>query len=181
MRRKPVRTSLSVLFLGLIGLMQPQAGYSTVEETLAELNAKPAEERQKLLVENAKKEGAVTLYTATNIRDTQEVLAGFNKNYPFVKVSFSSLGGPGVLNKILTEYRAGMHAADVVILTGNNAVELIDKKIVGKYKSPMCRFCAKDLSMPRATGPESTPSDTRSFTTTRESARKTRPSGMKIC
>jgi iron(III) transport system substrate-binding protein len=143
MRRMPVRTSLSVLFLALTVLMQPRAGYSTVEETLAELNAKPAEERQKLLVENAKKEGTVTLYTATNIRDTQEVLAGFNKNYPFVKVSFSSLGGPGVLNKILTEYRAGMHAADVVILTGNNAVELIDKKIVGKYKSPMVPFLRK--------------------------------------
>jgi iron(III) transport system substrate-binding protein len=124
----------------LAALSDSQAG---VEETLAELNAKPIDERQRLLVENARKEGTVTLYTATNTRDTQEVLAGFSKSYPFVKVNFLSLGGPGVLNKILTEYRAGLHAADVVILTGNNAVELIDKKIVARYKSPMVPFLRK--------------------------------------
>ena len=39
---------------------------ATVEETLAALNAKPAEERQKILVENARKEGSVTFYAATN-------------------------------------------------------------------------------------------------------------------
>jgi iron(III) transport system substrate-binding protein len=129
---------MTILFLAT--LSDSQAG---VEETLAELNAKPMDERQRLLSENARKEGTVTLYTATNTRDTQEVLAGFSKNYPFVKVNFLSLGGPGVLNKILTEYRAGMHVADVVILTGNNAVELIDKKIVARYKSPMVPFLRK--------------------------------------
>ncbi|MGH9820512.1 MAG: hypothetical protein ACRD43_10120 [Pyrinomonadaceae bacterium] len=66
-----------------------------------------------MLVENARKEGTITVYTATNIRDT-----GFNKIYPFVKVAFSSLGGPGVLNKILTKYRAGVHVADIVVLNG---------------------------------------------------------------
>jgi hypothetical protein len=33
-----------------------------VEDILAELNAKSPEERQKVIVENAKKEGEVTLY-----------------------------------------------------------------------------------------------------------------------
>jgi iron(III) transport system substrate-binding protein len=138
----------TILFLATLSVSQ--AG---VEETLAELNAKPAEERQRLLIENARKEGTVTLYTATNTRDTQEVLAGFSKNYPSVKVNFLSLGGPGVLNKILTEYRAGMHAADVVILTGNNAVELIDKKIVARYKSPMVPFLRKGFVDPEGYWP----------------------------
>src|ERR1043165_8731609 len=75
-----------------------------VEETLAQLNRRPAEERERILVENAKKEGGLTLYTATNNRDTQDVINGFTKRYPGVKVSFLSLGGPGVLNKITTEY-----------------------------------------------------------------------------
>ena len=58
------------------------------------------------MIENARKEGSVTLYAATNLRDTQEVVVGFNQRYPFIKVAFSSLGGPGVLNKVSTEYRA---------------------------------------------------------------------------
>jgi iron(III) transport system substrate-binding protein len=129
------------LFLLFVAL--PGTGRSDVAELLTQINRKPAEERQQLLLENAKKEGGLTLYTATNVRDTQDVIAGFNKHYPFLKVSSLSLGGPGVLNKITTEYRAGAHNADVVVLTGNNALELIEKKIVAIYKSPMIPFVRK--------------------------------------
>ncbi len=59
-----------------------QSSSATVEENLAVLNGKPAEERQKILIENARKEGSVTFYAATNMRDTQEIVAGFNKFYP---------------------------------------------------------------------------------------------------
>ena len=103
-----------------------------VEDVLKKANSLPAEERQRLLVENGKKEGSITFYAATNLRDTQEVITGFNKHYPFIKVAFSSLGGPGVLNKVSTEYRAGAHQAAVVTLTGTYVPELIDKKILAR-------------------------------------------------
>ena len=121
---------------------QPSAG-ATVEETLTALNAKPAEERQKLLIENARKEGSVNFYAATNLRDTQEIVAGFNKFYPFVKVGITSLGGPGVLNKVTTEERAGVALADVVTLTGGYVPELLEKKMLAKYRSPMVPFVRK--------------------------------------
>jgi hypothetical protein len=62
-------------FAVLIPLSATAPAWGTVENMLAELNAKPAEERQKILVENAKKEGEVMLYTAVGIRD-----AGNGKN-----------------------------------------------------------------------------------------------------
>lgn len=117
-----------------------------VEDVLKKANSLPAEERQRLLVENAKKEGTITFYAATNLRDTQEVITGFNKHYPFIKVAFSSLGGPGVLNKVSTEYRAGAHQADVVTLTGTYVPELIDKKILARYRSPMLPFLRKGFA-----------------------------------
>jgi len=121
---------------------RPSLG-ATVEETLAALNAKPAAERQTILVENAKKEGSVNFYAATNLRDTQEIVTGFNKFYPFVKVGITSLGGPGVLNKVTTEERAGVTIADVVTLTGGYVPELIEKKMLAKYRSPMVPFVRK--------------------------------------
>jgi len=121
----------------------PLIAEGSVEDTLAELNAKSSGERQELIVENAKKEGEVVVYTAVNIRDAQQLIAGFNKRYPGIQVSVSSLGGPGVLNKVLTEYRSGAHLADVVVLNGVNAVELIDKKMLARYKSPMVGFLRK--------------------------------------
>ena len=57
---------------------------------------------------NARKEGGVIFYAATNMRDTQEIVAGFNKFYPFGKVGITSLGGAGVLNKVTAEERAGV-------------------------------------------------------------------------
>jgi iron(III) transport system substrate-binding protein len=124
-----------------------------VEDVLKKVNSLPAEERQKLLVENAKKEGTITFYAATNLRDTQEVITGFNKHYPFIKVAFSSLGGPGVLNKVSTEYRAGAYQADVVTLTGTYVPELIDKKILARYRSPMLPFLRKGFADPEGYWP----------------------------
>jgi len=127
----------------ILYLIVPLAAEGAVEDMLAELNAKSPEERQKVIIENAKKEGEVILYTAVNMRDAQELIAGFNKSYPGIRVAISSLGGPGVLNKVLTEYRAGAHLADVVALNGISSVELIDRKIVTRYKSPMVGFLRK--------------------------------------
>ncbi|HMA81093.1 MAG TPA: extracellular solute-binding protein [Candidatus Binatia bacterium] len=130
------------LVLCVTASARPSLG-ATVEETLTALNAKPAAERQTILVENAKKEGSVNFYAGTNLRDTQEIVTGFNKFYPFVKVGITSLGGPGVLNKVTTEERAGVTIADVVTLTGGYVPELIEKKMLAKYRSPMVPFLRK--------------------------------------
>jgi iron(III) transport system substrate-binding protein len=138
LRQAPFGILLMVFYLIL-----PRIAECAVEDTLSELNAKSPEERQRLIIENGKKEGEVTLYTAVNMRDAQELIAGFNKSYPGIRVSVASLGGPGVLNKVLTEYRAGAHVADVVALNGISSMELIDKKIIVRYRSPMAGFLRK--------------------------------------
>jgi len=142
MARIHLRPSLAIVACAFY-LVMPHSATGAVEDLLAELNAKPPEQRQKILVENAGKEGEVTLYTSVNMRDAQELMAGFNKLYPGIRVAIASLGGPGVLNKVLTESRAGANLADVVALNGISAVELIDKKLVARYKSPMVRFLRK--------------------------------------
>jgi len=142
MARNYLRYSMTVLALAFYFAL-PRTAQGAAEDLLAELNAKAPEQRQEILVENARKEGEVTLYTSVNMRDAQELMAGFNKLYPGIRVAIASLGGPGVLNKVLTESRAGANLADVVALNGISAVELIDKKLVLRYKSPMIGFLRK--------------------------------------
>ena len=132
-------------------------------------------------MENARKEGGVTLYAATNMRDTQEIVAGFNKFYPFVKVGITSLGGPGVLNEVTTEERAGVAVAEVVTTTGGYVPELIEKKIWLNIAARWCHSCARDLSMRKVIGQAFTLSATRLFTTVSVYRRKMRPSDTKIC
>ena len=136
--KSQIRIFLSVT--GLLCAVVCGLAYADVAEILGNINAKPPPVRQTLLVENAKKEGALTFYSGTNSRDLQEIVTAFNKHYPFIRVAFSSLGGPGVLNKILTEHRAGADRADVVATTGTYLVDLIDKQMLAKYRSPMVPF-----------------------------------------
>ena len=180
-RLRSREVALSILAVIFFNVIVSSAGEAAVEDVLAELNAKSPEERQRLIAENAKKEGEVTLYTAVNMRDAQELMAGFNKSYPGIRVAISSLGGPGVLNKVLTENRAGANLADVVVLNGISAAELIDKKIVTRYKSPWWVFFVRVLSTPKATGRVSMPSATRLSTITAESRQKMCPGDTKIC
>ena len=147
MARNYLRYSMTVLALAFYFAL-PRTAQGAAEDLLAELNAKAPEQRQEILVENARKEGEVTLYTSVNMRDAQELIAGFNKLYPGIRVAISSLGGPGVLNRMLTESRAGANLADVVALNGISAAELIDKKLVLRYKSPMVGFLRKGFVDP---------------------------------
>src|SRR4029450_10065598 len=144
---QPWKFSLMLATLAIY-LTVPRLGITDVEEILTKANSLATEERERVLIENARKEGTLTFYAATNLRDTQEVVTGFNKRYPFVKVAFTSLGGPGVLNKISTEYRAGAYQADIVTLTGLYVPELIDRKILARYRSPMVPLLRKGFVDP---------------------------------
>ena len=149
---QPWKFSLVLVTLAVY-VTAPRLGIADVEEILTKANSLPAEERERVLIENARKEGTLTFYAATNLRDTQEVVTGFNKRYPFVKVAFTSLGGPGVLNKVSTEYRAGAYQADIVTLTGLYVPELIDKKILARYRSPMIPLLRKGFVDPEGYWP----------------------------
>ncbi|MBI4522999.1 MAG: extracellular solute-binding protein [Deltaproteobacteria bacterium] len=119
------------------GLVISQPCNADVETLLAEINQKLPEERLKLLTEGAKKEGILYYYGATNLSDIQDLIRGFGKNYPFVDVRYTRLGGPSVVNKVITEYRAGVFNVDVLSMRGTFIPELAGKKIIARYKSPM--------------------------------------------
>ena len=94
------------------------------------------EEKTAKLIEGAKKEGAMVFYTAMNVDDSNKMLKGFEKQYPFIKTKLFRLGSSQLLMKMLAEKRAGMHTCDV---TCNNIFEFdvkIKEGVLAKYVSP---------------------------------------------
>ena len=66
------------------------------------------------LVEAAKKEGALVLYTA-NIAEVEQVtINAFNKRFPFIKVELLRAPGGQLITRIKTEAAAGKLRADVI-------------------------------------------------------------------
>ena len=139
---EPTRIARIRFFLIAVcwGLAMPRQASGDVETLLAEINRKPPGERLKVLTEGAKKEGVVYYYGSMDLSDTQDVLRGFTKSYPFVDVRYTRLGGPSVVNKVITEYRSGVFNADVISMRGMFIPELKSKNIISKYKSPMVSF-----------------------------------------
>jgi iron(III) transport system substrate-binding protein len=87
-------------------------------------------------VEKAKEEGKLVFYAAMNAEDSGKVLKGFEKKFPQIKVELFRTGAPKMLQKILTERRAGKTFADVVLGFGYIHYELGQQGLLARFDSP---------------------------------------------
>src|SRR4030095_12212906 len=84
-------------------------GAATPEETLGKINRLPPAERQGAPVQEAKSERTVVWYAPMNGEDLRQFTSGFEAEYPFLKVEVLTSGPQSLLNRILTEHRAGKY------------------------------------------------------------------------
>jgi len=73
-------------------------------------------DREKILIEGAKKEAAFTLYGSHTWYRT--MANQFEKKYPFIKVTEYRSDGRTLIKRALEEIRAGQYIADVIATTG---------------------------------------------------------------
>jgi iron(III) transport system substrate-binding protein len=87
------------------------------------------------IIEAAKKEGQLTLWTSSDLRTANRLVERFEQKYPFVKVKIFRTGTGALHNKIITEALAGQYNWDVM----NSQMftrDLIKRKLLARYKSP---------------------------------------------
>jgi iron(III) transport system substrate-binding protein len=101
-------------------------------------------DREKLLAEGAKKEGEVMVYTSLVPEDLTALAAAFEKKYG-VKLKTWRANSEKVLQRAVTEARAGRHDADIVETNGPQLESLYREKGLQPLYSPHL----KDL-MPQA-------------------------------
>lgn len=97
------------------------------------------------LLEGAKKEGEVVWYTSMAQEHSKVVVDQFQKKYPFIKATFYRTGGGALLNKVLTEARAGRFAFDVVTARGESIQAFKEKNLLDSYLSPETKMIDPDL------------------------------------
>jgi iron(III) transport system substrate-binding protein len=91
------------------------------------------------LDDSAKVEGEVVLYSSLNNEQIITLLNAFRKKYPFIKPDFNRATSERVLQRVITEARAGRHAVDVVTAAGFQ-LQLL------KESGLTARFVAADAS-----------------------------------
>ncbi len=117
-------------------VLQPSPAASNSQTVLNELNRLSPADREKKLIEGAKKEGGVLVYSSENVTLLQRYEAAFAKRYPFVKPEYWRAGGDRVGTRVLTEWRAGKLQADLVGLAFDVANEIKGAGILARYLSP---------------------------------------------
>jgi len=88
------------------------------------------------LIERAKKEGTFLLYTSMNLPDVNQIFDGFRKRYPFITPKSYTTRSAALLERIVTEARAGKHFADVVQGNAFTLYLLAKRRHTEAYVSP---------------------------------------------
>ena len=95
--------------------------------------------QSKDIVEGARKEGKVLLYTALTIQEIDQITGPFTKKYPFIKVESFRGNSLQLLQKITIEARAGRGQVDIAQFSGFEAWQLQKLGQLQSYKSPEAR------------------------------------------
>ena len=104
------------------------------------------------LVDAAKKEGRVIMYTASFTEVEQETAAAFNKRFPFVKIEIIRASGGQLITRVKTEAAAGKLVADIVDHSDRGLMNAIADVFID-YAPPMpattCRAAGSRTSSGR--------------------------------
>ena len=92
-------------------------------------------DRDQKLIENARKEGSVAMYTSLNLKDSVPITDAFEKKYG-IKVVLWRASSEKVVQRSLTEARAGRFTADVYETNGPEMEILHREKLLEDFHSP---------------------------------------------
>jgi iron(III) transport system substrate-binding protein len=104
--------------------------------TLADLAAYQGTDRTQKLIEGAKKEGNLTIYTSAPVDDVKVLAEAFEQNYG-VKVRLWRGSSEHVLQRGVVETRAGRFEADIFETNGPEMEALQREKILQPVMSPL--------------------------------------------
>jgi hypothetical protein len=91
-------------------------------------------EEWRRVVEAAKKEGQLSLYGGQEITHP-EILAAFNKEFPFIKVTTTSGRGGDLVARIVAERRADKYLADVMASGPKRPSHALSRESLGPHRS----------------------------------------------
>ncbi|WP_407280891.1 extracellular solute-binding protein [Aromatoleum evansii] len=103
--------------------------------TVAEIAAYTGPDRTQRLIESAKKEGELTLYTSMPVDDMTVLTTAFESKYG-IKVKMWRAGSEKVLQRAVTEARGSRFDMDVVETNGPELEALHREKLLQEVKSP---------------------------------------------
>jgi iron(III) transport system substrate-binding protein len=102
----------------------------------AELAAYSGPDRERLLVEGAKREGKLVWYTTLAVVQNKQIAGTFEAKYPGVKIETYRTGSSALVQRVLNEAQARRHIADAIETTLPGLLTFRDNQLLLPYASP---------------------------------------------
>ena len=128
---KPPSAALLFLFLTTAA-----AWSQSKPSSLAELASYNGPDRERLLLEGAKREGKLVWYTTLAADQNKQIANAFEAKYPGVRVETYRTGSSALVQRVLTEAKAGRHLVDAIETTLPGLLTFWDAQLLQPYTSP---------------------------------------------
>ena len=102
----------------------------------ADLAAYIGSDRERLLIDGAKREAKVVWYTTLAAEQNKQIAGAFEAKYPGVKVETFRTGSSALAQRLLTEAKAKRHIADAIETTLPGLLTFRDNQLLLPYTSP---------------------------------------------
>jgi len=102
----------------------------------ADLASYTGSDRERLLVEGAKREGKVVWYTTLAAEQNKQIASAFETKYQGVKVETFRTGSSALAQRVLTEAKARRHLVDAIETTLPGLLTFRDNQLLLPYSSP---------------------------------------------
>lgn len=126
-----INTALFVLLVSTPG--RSQVGKPS---SVAELASYTGADRERVLIEGAKREGKVSWYTTLAANQNKQIAKAFETKYPGVKVETFRTGSGALIERVLTEAKARRHLVDAIETTLPGLMTFRDNQLLMPYTSP---------------------------------------------
>ncbi|MFC1815901.1 ABC transporter substrate-binding protein [Thermodesulfobacteriota bacterium] len=111
--------------------------------TLSELALYKGPDRQQILEEGARKEGKLTFYTTNTY--ARHIVNGFQKKYPYIKVTLWRAGTRKFLPRLFEEYKVRKYSVDVLGPSKVAGAVLDEADIYQPFYSPELAYIEEDV------------------------------------
>lgn len=136
-----MRFSLTLAVIAAVMLAASSAGNranaQTAEDLWKSLERLPAADREKKLIDGARKEAEMVWYTNSGIENATRYIQGFKKKYPFINANFWRSKTRQVTQRIVAEANAGKHLVDVIKPSIDLLPVLLERNLIGRYDTPL--------------------------------------------
>lgn len=136
---QPIRRMAIIRFARLaLALLGLALGSQAQAQSVAELADYAGPDRTQRLIEGARKENALMIYSSMTVGDMGALIGAFQAKYG-VKAQHWRGSSEDIRNRVTREYAAGRHDADIAETAGPDMEAMVREQVLQKVVTPVSR------------------------------------------